>query len=283
MSSFVWINGRLCDAGKACVSVNNRAFLYGEGLFETLRSYDGKVPFIKDHLQRLEWGSIFLNLEFPSDLDFEKIFAELIEKNGLPNARLKIVLSRRSVAVENGEPVFERDVVVFCEPLNVVPTPQVYRLKTIKSLVNDVPTVAALKSTNYLIKTLARAEARESRCDDGILLNARGHVTETSSANLFWLSADGKLHTVLPSEGLLGGVTKKNLVALLAAKGLKCHEGVITPNEFSSVREAFVTNSVIGVKPVVEVDKRQISGGEIGSVTLQIQELWDKHVKELIS
>ena len=272
----------MLPAEQASVSIMDRSYLYGEGLFETLRCYDGQIPFLQNHLKRLEWASVFMNLDYPSDVDFAAIFLELSQKNQLPNARLKIVLSRRQTGIEKGEPTFERNLVLFCEPLFSRPMPQAYKLKTMKMFANDSQPIVAMKTTNYLVKILAQMAARDAGGDDGILLNAKGNVTETTSGNIFWIDPAGKLYTVMMGEGFLGGTTRELVIAALAEKNLKCHEAAVTPQELSHMREVFVTNAIMGIKPVIEVDGRQISGREIGPVTQLVSEIWQKKLESLL-
>lgn len=301
----IYLNGTFIEDAQAQISVYDRSYLFGEGLFETFISVDGKIPFLTDHLNRLEWSCTHLSLEFPTEANFSEICRQLLKKNDLKNARFKILLSRTGIApssqikvklestalsehranqnsIDASNAVFTQNCVVFCEPHDDKKIPSVYHLKTIKNIQNDALPLAALKSTNYLTKLLARSEAHDSGFDDGILVNSKGQVTETTTANIFWVDKDGALWTIMGDRGLLDGITKKNLIALIRDKGLKIRDGVVTPQELSNQREIFVTNSVIGIKPVSQIDQRQISGGEAGPVTGMLQDLWKNHLVEFI-
>ena len=276
----LYLNGKYCDISEATIPVTDRSFLFGEGLFESFRSFDGKIPLLKDHINRLEWSTTFLDLPFPKT-DFQKICDQLLEKNKLKDARFKIIFSRAGQSsLDNVDTVDAVDtkinLIVFCEPYDEKKTPPVYRLKTERGVVNDPLPLAAIKTTNYLHKVYARRIAQEAGYNDAILLNAKGFVTETTTSNIFWVDKDAHLFTVASEQGLLDGVMKKTLKELFVKSKLTCKEGYITPDDFSSAREIFVTNSVIGVKPVVAVDLRQISGGEEGPITEMVRELWRK-------
>lgn len=303
--TLIYLNGTILEDTQAQISVYDRSYLFGEGLFETFVSINGKFPFLTDHLNRLEWSCTHLSLKFPSEINFKEICQELLKKNNLKNARFKIMLSRTGIAPSSQIKVrlessgisehranqnsmdannadFVQNCLIFCEPHDEKKIPATYHLKTIKNMPNDALPLAALKSSNYLTKLLARSEAHDSGFDDGILTNSKGHVTETTTANIFWVDKNGGLWTVLSDQGLLDGITKKNLIKLIKDKGLKIREGVITAPELSNQREVFVTNSVIGIKPVSRIDQRQISGGEAGPVTEMLQDLWKTKLTEFI-
>ncbi len=278
----LYINGKYCDVSEATVPVTDRSYLFGEGLFESFRSFDGKIPLLKDHLNRLEWETTFLELPFPRHINFQKICEELLAKNKLKEARFKIVLSQsgRFASDQSDKSDAETNLVVFCEPFDEKKIPPVYRLRIERILVNDPLPLAAIKTTNYLHKAYARKIAQEAGYNDAVLLNYKGLVTETTTANIFWVDKDAHLFTVASEQGLLDGVMKKKLKEIFAASKLTCKEGLIGPDDFSNAREIFVTNSVIGIKPVVAVDLRQISGGEEGPITEMVRELWEKKRNE---
>ena len=235
----------------------------------------------------MEWSATTLNLPFPHDLDFKTVCHELLQKNGLKDARLKIVLSQRQNddcfghqqsfdSDEQGQP----HLVIYALPFDPQKTSHPGKLKIIKTFCNDALPFAAMKTTNYLTKIWGRKEAQEAGFDDAVLLNTKGYVTETCSANLFWVDADNKLFTVPEDQGLLSGVIRNAVMALLAEHKIRVKEALITAQQLSHAREIFVTNSLVGVRAMVAVDGRQISGGETGSVTAMIQDLWQKHLQQ---
>lgn len=270
----VYINGDYLKDTEAKISVFDRSYLFGEGFFESFRSHDGKIPLLADHVGRLEWSCTFLNLAFPANTDFKKICVTLLEKHALKNARFKIVLSQAAETDAN--------VTVFCEPFNPEKISPTYKLKIIRDAVNTVSPLSAVKTTNYLIKRTARTQAREAGFDDGILLNTNGYVAETTTANIFWVDKNGRLWSVDNEQGCLAGIMRKRLISLIQSRGLKITTGRILPQEISSSREVFVTNSVIGIKPVVQIDNREISGGKTGLVTQMLMDLWTTALTDLL-
>lgn len=267
----IYANGKIVAEEAAHISVTDRSYLFGEGLFESFRSVEGKIPLLTEHIKRLTWSATFLNISFPDDVNFQKICDDLLTANQLKNARFRIVLSQTESGAQN--------LTVFCRPLDGMKN--TYKLKTIKNFVSDPLPLVVMKTTSYLTKILARAEAKEAGFDDGILANTRGHVTETTTGNIFWVDANGSLKTAAESGGLLRGVTKQEILRLLQGHKLNCHEASITPTELSNAREVFITNSVIGIQPVSVIDKRQIGDGDIGSITAMIRDLWNQKLKEM--
>jgi branched-subunit amino acid aminotransferase/4-amino-4-deoxychorismate lyase len=282
----IYHNGSYIPASEAKISPYDRSFLFGEGLFETFRSYDGTFPFLEAHVTRLEWSSTYFGFTFPEDLNFEGICTTLLEKNSLKDARFKIVLSGipRDFSKATAQPMplleseYETQILIYCEHLLEEHVSEPAKLKVIKNYVNDAMPLAAVKTTNYLLKMRARMIAKEAGYDDGILLNHHGMVTETCTGNLFWLDTNSTLWTVMDDQGLLSGIMRKFTIDLLKENKLNIKEGVISPKDLSHAKEIFMTNSVVGIKPVVSIDDRQISGGEIGDITHMIKELWDKQI-----
>lgn len=271
--SYFYVNGEIVSEENAKISVWDRSYQFGEGLFETFRSYDGTLPFLQNHLDRLAWSSTFLNIDF--DLAKPKwICGELLAKNKIENARFKLVVSR---AKED-----EINIVIFCEALDEKNSKKEFKLKTIHNIKNDDQPIVTLKSTNYLTKILAKQEALDSGFDDGILLNQRGQVTETSSGNLFWVDSKGALNTIIKDSFHLAGTTAHELTKVLEKNKLTLKQQVVTPQDLSHAKEIFMTNSIVGIKPVAYIDHRKISGGEAGDITLMIQDLWKKHIEVLV-
>lgn len=274
--SFVYMNGQYLPDHEAKISVFDRSYLFGEGVFETLRSYNGHCLFLQHHLNRLEWAATFLEIEFPSDLNFAEICENLLQKSGFKEAKFKIILSQNDQKDQPG------NVVIFCFDLAKSNDPTTYRLKNLKNIFNDALPFAALKTTNYLSKIYAKKQAQESGYNDAILINAQGRVTEATTGNLFWVDKDHVLHTVIESDGHLNGTMQKVIFDLLTEHKLHLKKSSILADELTHSREVFLTNAVVGIKPVVQIDQRQISGGEVGSITAMLQSLLQQKITQLL-
>ena len=134
----LFLNNAFVDARQASVSVYDRSYLFGEGLFESFRSFDGKIPLLKDHVNRLEWSATFLGIPFPSDVNFEKVCLELLERNGLKDARFKMLLSQSSEVSDLSDLSDKRgNLVIFCDPFDEKKIPPVYRLRTEQQVRDD--------------------------------------------------------------------------------------------------------------------------------------------------
>lgn len=295
----IFLNSEFLPSEEAKVSVFDRSYLFGEGLFETFRSINGKIPLLMAHINRLEWSCSVLGLHFPAHVNFQEVCEELLKKNELKDARYKILLSRTGIApssqikaslessalgehcsnqnlLDANNTAYDQNLCIFCEPYHEDRIPKTYHLAIVKNIMNDAPPIATLKTTNYLTKLLARSEAHDAGYDDGILINTKGFVTETTTANIFWLDKDNKLWTTMEDQGVLPGVMKKHLIHIMKKNEISFKEGLITPKDLTNTREVFITNSVIGLRPVTKIDNRQISGGEIGSVSDMLKRLLEQ-------
>lgn len=272
----IYINGEIKPIDQAHISVLDLSYLFGEGAFETFRSYEGRILFAEDHLARLEWTTTFLNIQY-DPINIQDIATTLLSKNKIEDARFKLVCSQTQ---NHGSLESKTNTILFCDPLDTSVLTKPYKVKTIQTYKNDESPLASLKTTNYLTQRLAKKEAQDAGYDDGLLLNHKNYVTETSTGNIFWVDKNGILKTVSKDCLHLPGVMKKQLLKLLQNKQLVCHEAFVTAQELSHSREVFITNSILGIKPVVNIDNRLISGGEAGNITLMLIDLWNKHIQE---
>lgn len=283
----VSVNGKILEEGEAFVSVLDRGYLFGEGLFETFRSYDGALPFIDRHLKRMEWGATFIGLPFPHPNDLKSAVKELLKATGLPNGRVKIILSGKNAA--GFRPVVPTDalditVVIGCEKFAPRPDEEYENgvtLSVIRSVKNMPPPLSNLKSLSSLEKMIARREFLEKDAFDGILLDAQGNVTETTSSNIFWVSG-GKLFTSPVSIGLLPGVTREIVIEIARAEGIEFAERAIDVEGLKESSEVFLTGSTLEVMPVTEIDRDVIGGGSPGKITKRLRELYSDRLKEEI-
>lgn len=249
----VFLNGRFLPESQAVVPISDRGFLYGDGLFETLRVYRGRPFRSADHWRRLERGAQFLKIRLPwSAAELESFARSLIERNKMPDAVLRITLSRGSGA--GGYSTSGADnpsLAITLRPLpQAVP---LLRLKTASLRVGAADPLATWKTTNKLLNILARAEAEASGADEALLLNSDGRVAEASASNVFWLES-GTVATVPISEGALDGITRALVLELCVRRNIPFLEKRIERGELLKVEGVFLTNSVMGIIPVAELD-----------------------------
>ncbi len=252
----VFLNGRLVSEADAVVSVFDRGFLYGDGLFETLRMMNG-VPLDWDgHWRRLAAGAEPLRIKLPFASGFLRVQArELSRKNQLPEALLRLTLSRgpgpRGYSPRGAD---TPTLVMSLHPAPALgPVAPQWKLHTASLRVPAGDALSACKSANKLLHILARAEAEAVGADDALLLNASGEVAETTSANLFWVE-DDELRTPSLASGALPGVTRASVLAWAHAHALPIHETAARPDRLQCSAGCFLTLSSLGIVEVTALD-----------------------------
>lgn len=257
----VFLNGRLVPARQATISVFDRSFLYGDGVFETLRVHRG-VPFLWDaHLTRLQAGAKFLRIPLPLAPNVIRARAEeLIRKNRQSEGVLRLELSR-GVGVRGYSPK------AAAHPLLVMtthPAPTVsanaiprWRLITSRFRLPARDPLAPFKTNNRLPCVLARAEAEDAGVEEALLLNTDGNVAEAASGNLFWVEKNS-LCTPPLNDGPLAGITRLMILQVAKPLGLKARQVSISPAAVRRKRGVFLAQSVWGIIEIAEIDGRAI-------------------------
>lgn len=258
----VYVDGKLMPAHEAAVCVFDRGFLYGDGVYETLRVYGGK-PFMLDaHLRRMAEGCAVISLKPPDRDAIEQGVHSVLDADHLQEAYLRITVTRGATGrlwydVEDALPT----VVIIAKPY----TPPDFR-EGVRLIVSRFPTdelspLSGVKQIGILAKILARREASGAGADDAILLDHRGNVSEATSSNVFWVSR-GKLFTPSLSCGILAGITRAIVMELARADGLEVCEGEFGLDSLLSADEAFLTSSTWEIAPIASVNDVEIGGTE---------------------
>jgi aminodeoxychorismate lyase len=252
----IFLNGRFVPAESAVVSIFDRGFLYGDGLFESMRVFNGKPFRWREHLERLQHGADFLKIKMPhSDETLRKAVDELIAKNKMPDALLRVTLSR-GVGVRGYSPSgADKPTLV----ISLHPAPpagdSVPRWKLIVSS-QRLPAgdpLAQFKTCNKLPQILARAEADAAGADEALLLNTDGFVVEGASSNLFWIENDIVCTPPLAS-GILSGVTRAVVFEICEGLGSKLIERNIGREKLKQTDGVFLSLSSWGVIQAVSLD-----------------------------
>ncbi len=280
----IYLNGEIVDEKEAKISVFDRSYLFGEGLFETLRSYNGTLPFLDRHLKRMEWSTAFLGLPYPDPATIKKGVLDLLEINRLKDARIKIILSGTNQGMRPQLPTDQMTMNLVILAESFVPWPvKDYKtgvmLCVIHSVNNDPSPVSNMKTTNTLPKIMARREFMERDCFDGILLNADGFVTETSSANIFWVKNE-MIFTPHVNAGLLNGITRDVLFEIFKNEKIPFKETFAKTEELQQADEIFITGSTLEVMPVTQLGDKKISHGKPGPLTNRTQELYRQYLEK---
>lgn len=248
---WVYLNDRIVQAEQARISVFDRGFLYGDGVFETVRIHDGRPVWLDRHLARLADSCKQIGLPLP-DKPWPAIFQKVIDKNRVDHAAIRLTLSRGTR--DTGD---DPTVVLFHRPLPHVTSSQRRKgirltLATIRRLSpRSHPTQA--KTLNYLNNLLAKQEAAERGAFDGLMVTTDGYVAECSMSNVFVIK-DRTLYTPSLACGVLPGITRGVVLDMAPSLGLQIREGRYRPAFLYEADECFLTGSGIGILPVQAID-----------------------------
>ena len=274
----LWINGEFVDESRPVVLAGDRGFLYGDGLFETMRTFGGKVFQWAEHWARLaeSAGLLRMPLAVPAD-EPGAVAEELIRRNGLAEAVVRVALSRGPGGRGLGLVEPERPTLLIqARALDPMPEDMYRRgldLIVASARQNANSPLARHKTANYLLCLLARQEARDAKRQEALILNQMGQVCEASAANLFWVEG-GELMTPAVDCGLLPCVTRASVLRIAGRLGIESAEVAAPVSRLFDAEEAFLTNSVMGVMPVRRLDDRRIGAGAPGPVTARIIEAY---------
>jgi branched-chain amino acid aminotransferase len=290
MATMVNVNGRVVDEAHAVISVFDHGFLYGEGVYETLRTYNGQ-PFLLDrHMRRLRRSADMLSLAVPlEDAAIEARFRETVRAAGLgSNGREAYIrlLVTRGVGELSYDPSAcpTPSIVVIVKPLVDVPAEMVERgvkaalvpvIRNHPSSVNPL-----IKSNNLLNNALAMQEAVRRGAFEGIMRNYRGELAECTTANLFVVKA-GTALTPPIDAGLLPGLTREFLFEVGRDCGIVVREAVLRDDDLLGADEAFLTSTTREVVPIVKVDDQVIASGVPGPVTKTLLRGFRQKAQEL--
>lgn len=260
----VFLNGQFVPEEQALISVNDRGFLLGDGLFETMRVARG-IPFrFSQHLERLARGADYLKIKLPfTPRALEQFTAQLIERNRTPEAVLRLTLTRGPGGRGYAPNAESRPTIVMAlHPLPPPANPADWSLVTSPFRIPAGDPLAAFKSTSKILHVMARVEAVERGADEALLLNTSGEVAETAGGNLFWVQA-GAICTVPVERGVLPGVTRAVVLEICRVLGLETGERVIQPAGLKNCEGIFVTQSVFGVVPVAKFDGQAVAASPL--------------------
>ena len=273
----IYLNGEYVPAEEARVSVFDRGFLYGDGIYETLRVYGGRVFKLEEHLVRLERSAQLIRMDPPLS---REAFAEAIDTclkvNDLLDALVRIGVSRGEASEPGLDPALVAGPpTVVIAPRSFEPYPEAMYEAGIRAAVVSVrrtPTEAlnpAIKSTNFLNNILAKMEALGAGADEAIMLNTDGHIAEGTTTNIFWV-AGYTLCTPPLEAGVLDGVTRS--VTITLAEDLDCQilEVLRGQSALEEAEEVFVTSTSYEIMPVTSIDGKPVGSGRAGPMSLEL-------------
>ncbi|MBI4353255.1 MAG: branched-chain-amino-acid transaminase [Candidatus Omnitrophica bacterium] len=279
----IYLNGKLVDRDKAVVSVFDHGLLYGDGVFEGIRSYDGIIFKLKEHIERLFQSAHTLMLEIPlSKKELERAVVETLKANRLENSYIRLVVTRGEGDL-GLDPRKCRKACLFIITDKIMLYPKDYYEKGLKLI--TVPTVRnhpealnpQLKTLNYLNNILAKIEANNSGFDEAILLNAQGYVTECTGENIFFIK-NGALWTPPPYVGILRGITREVVMRIARRLGFTVLEEPFTRHELYTADEVFLTGTAAEIVPVSMIDNRLIDENCPGKLTARLMAEFKKTI-----
>jgi len=291
MAEIIYLNGRLVPRFEAKLSPFDHGFLYGYGLFETMRAYNGHIFRLDSHLTRLRCSAESIGLTH-SILTTEEGKQSLkaacmatLEANELKDARLRLTVSAGEGDM-TPDPSTCSGPTVLITARNLVPLPPEKYETGFKAAVsflrrNSQSPLSRLKSTCYMENVLARMAAKAAGCDEAILLNEQGYLAEGSSTNIFLVS-NGELITPCFESGVLPGITRDAVLEIARTSNIKATERWVELNELIEAQEAFLTNSILELMPLVSVEGRPISTGKPGKLTGDLLFAYRKLVDEAV-
>ncbi len=251
MAGVIFLNDVWVEESEALVPVSDRGFLFGDGIFESLRAYSGKVFSADRHLERFFKSAKKLKIKIPkTQSELACIVRESLEKNNLKDAYIRITLSRglntRGIDLDTGMlgTLVVRAVSFSEESLDSFMDVCFVNTRRMPAEVLD----PSIKSANFLNNIIAKDEAKEKSCSEGIMLSMSGHVAEGCISNVFWVK-DNSLFTPDLSVGILPGITREIILEIAGKEGIDVSLGHFTAAELLSADEVFLTNSLMEVMP----------------------------------
>lgn len=284
MTPRVYINGKLYDKADAKISVYDHGLLYGDGVFEGIRIYNGKVFRLREHLQRLYDGARSIRLEIPlSREEMEEAVKNTVQANNKRDGYIRLVVTRGAGYLgldprKAGNP----QVIIIVDDIALYP-PELYEngleIVTVSTIRNHPNALnPRIKSLNYLNNIMAQIEAVQAGCFEALMLNHKGEVAECTGDNVF-VAKRGILRTPPTDAGILEGITRDAVIELARGANITVQETALTRYDVYSADECFLTGTAAEVVPVVKCDGRPIGTGKPGPLTKQLREQFQRLVR----
>ncbi len=266
-----WLNGEMAQLDELRIDPRDRGLLLGDGLFETLLSENGTIRRVRRHLARLYESADLIGLPLhKTDLELLTAMQHVLAANALQEGRAALRLTvSRGIGPRGLLPSDDALVTILITATALDPAPQNCRAIIAQTVRASGTISARVKSLNYLDSVLARREAAEHGVAEALMRNCHGRIAEASAANLF-LVHDGRLVTPPVSEGALPGIQRAVAMAAAHALGYEVGEEPVEERALADADELFVTNSLIGICPLVALGARAVGTGKAGPVTRAI-------------
>lgn len=287
MDVWAYLNGEFVPDRDAVVSVHDRGLRYGDGVFDTIRVYDGQPFLLERHVNRLLEGAASLGLSrLPAASTLMRVIEELIERNGLREALVRATLTRGASEGWTPDDAARPTIIIIQKPFAGYPEDRYARGASIVIAETVYAPAAspthAIKSLNYLTRVQAKREAMARGADEAVLCTEAGLVVEGSVSNIFCVD-DGRVRTPAASLGLLSGITRAIVIDLARREGLPCEEALLTSEDLRQADEILLTNTGMETLPVTAVNGLPIGGGRPGPIGTALRRWYRTYVSERLS
>lgn len=267
-------NGTMLDKSKAILNSGNRAFNYGDALFETLKIVDSNIYFLEDHYFRLMASMRMLRMEIPLSFTMEFFESELLKtaaQNYLENARVRLTVFRKEGGLYN--PTSNQiDYLIVASPLNIL-VKETYVVDIFKDYYLNSDILSTLKTTNKITNVLASIYASENGFDNCILVNEKKQVVEVINGNIFTVKGN-MIKTPPITEGCIKGITRKKIIEIASkSTDYTIEETEISPFDLQKADEIFTTNTIVGIQPITQYKKANFGTKVSSALALALKKL----------
>ena len=280
----VYINGKFYSEKNAKISVFDHGLLYGDGVFEGIRAYHGRVFKLKEHIDRLFYSAKAILLDIPmSHQELMDATIETCRKNNITDGYIRLVVTRGAGTLGlNPNRCSNPEVIIIADTIQLYPTSlykkgmEIVTVATTRNHHNAVN--PAIKSLNYLNNILAKIEANTAGYEEAIMLNSEGFVAECTGDNLFIIKSE-HMYTPALSSGALHGITRQTSIDLVGELGIATSEPNLTRYDLYNADECFLTGTGAEIVPVVKIDERKIGNGKPGLITKKLVKAYQELTK----
>jgi branched-chain amino acid aminotransferase len=281
----IWLDGKLVEKEDAKVSVYDHGLLYGDGVFEGIRIYHGKIFEADAHLRRLYSSAKAIRLVIPMAIaQFKAAMEQTVKANGLTDGYIRAIVTRGvgSLGIDPNK-CANPSIIIIADVIQAYPKELYEKGMAVitASVIRNHPNALSprVKSLNYLNNILARIEANDAGVSEAVMLNHEGNVAECTIENIF-IVRDGQVQTPPTTDGALDGITRQVMMGLCRRLGVDCVEKTLQKLDLYIADEFFVTGTGAEVVPVTKIDGRPVGTGEVGPITKRLIDAFHRHVRE---
>lgn len=286
--ALIWLNGRFVPKSQAVVSVFDHGLLYGDGCFEGIKSFDGKVFKLSEHITRFQESAHFLQISLGMDhAELCRMVLETLAVNNLHSgiAYVRLVATRGKGDLGINPAKCRDGATIFCIATTIQIYPEakyetgisIATVNTRRSSVQSLP--ARVKSLNYVNNVMGIIEANRAGAEEGLMLDLQGYVSECTVDNIFFVK-NGVVKTPAPNHALLQGITRDSIMDIARREGYTVEEGTYITFDLYTADECWITGTGADLMPVIEIDGRRIGDGTPGTTFRTLRSRWKDYVHE---